>query len=199
MLEGGEAVGKSTQARALADRLSAHGVRSEIVREPGGDPFAEAGRDLLLGDIPRSPEAEAIGFNSVRAQLLVAVVIPLLESGTWVIGDRGSLSTVVYQGHAGGANLEWVRRVCDNTVALCPPDLELVLDLPDEQAASRRKARGDSDRFEQMDESFHSRVYSAYRHEAAEAGLALVDASAAPEHVTDQIWSLLWSDTAPLA
>ena len=48
-LEGGEGTGKSTQARLLADRLAAAGIDCVVTREPGGSPFAEEIRALLLG------------------------------------------------------------------------------------------------------------------------------------------------------
>lgn len=191
VLEGGEGVGKTTQAEAVQRRLAAEGIDARVVREPGGDPFAEAGRELLLGELPRTAEAEVLGFNAVRAQLLLAVVRPLIERGAWVIGDRGRLSTIVYQGHARGVDLAWVRAICDATVALCPADLEVVLDLPTEQAASRRAGRGTSDRFERMDDAFHERVAQAYRDEAATAGLPVLDAGPEPAEVSEQLWSIL--------
>ncbi|HJU30908.1 MAG TPA: thymidylate kinase, partial [Hyphomicrobiaceae bacterium] len=46
--EGGEGSGKSTQARLLVERLAAHGVDAVLTREPGGSPFAERVRALLL-------------------------------------------------------------------------------------------------------------------------------------------------------
>ncbi|HAN88166.1 MAG TPA: thymidylate kinase, partial [Erythrobacter sp.] len=46
--EGGEGMGKSTQARLLADHLRKRGLGVELTREPGGTPGAEAIRTLLL-------------------------------------------------------------------------------------------------------------------------------------------------------
>jgi dTMP kinase len=188
IVEGGEGVGKTTQVLALAARLSAAGIDCRIVREPGGDPFAEAGRALLLGDLDRTPETEVLAFNAMRAQLLGAVVAPLLANGTWVLSDRGRLSTIAYQGHARGAELVWTRQVCDLTVSLRPPDLEVVLDLDPVVAAERRTERGEDDRFERMDLAFHQRVAEAYRTEAELSGLTIVDADGTPEDVTDRLW-----------
>ena len=63
-LEGGEGVGKSTQARALAAALRARGREVVETREPGGSAGAEAIRALLLGgDKDRwGPRAEALLF-----------------------------------------------------------------------------------------------------------------------------------------
>ncbi len=63
--EGGEGTGKSTQARLLADRLVAAGIDCVVTREPGGSPFAEEVRTLLLGgSLPaRTAIAEALLFS----------------------------------------------------------------------------------------------------------------------------------------
>ncbi|MBN9264746.1 MAG: thymidylate kinase, partial [Hyphomicrobium sp.] len=51
--EGGEGAGKTTQTRQLADRLAAAGIACIVTREPGGSPFAEEIRALLLsGHLP---------------------------------------------------------------------------------------------------------------------------------------------------
>ena len=46
--EGGEGAGKSTQARALAEALTAAGREVVLTREPGGTPAAEAIREVVL-------------------------------------------------------------------------------------------------------------------------------------------------------
>jgi dTMP kinase len=162
-----------------------------VVREPGGDPFAEAGRELLLGELERTAPAEVLAFNALRAQLLIAVIEPLLATGTWVLSDRGRLSTIAYQGHGAGADLAWTREICAMTVALCPPDVEVVLDLDPVVAAERRTMRGDDDRFERMDLAFHQRVAEAYRAEAALAGIEVVDAEGTPAEITDRLWRVV--------
>jgi dTMP kinase len=191
VVEGGEGVGKTTQVTLLVERLRSEGIACEQVREPGGDPFAEAGRQLLLSDLERTPAAEVFAFNALRAQLLESVVAPLLASGTWVLADRGRLSTIAYQGHGSGADLAWTRAVCDLGVSVCPPDLEVVLDLDPVVAAERRTVRGDDDRFERMDLAFHQRVADAYRSEAALAGITVVDADGTPEQVAARLWEIV--------
>jgi dTMP kinase len=191
VLEGGEGVGKTTQVERLAKRLDALGVPAEIVREPGGDPFAEAGRALLLGPVARAAEAEVLAFNAFRAQLLVAVVGPALDAGTWVLSDRSRLSTVTYQGHGHGLDLAWTRAVCALTSQLCAPHLEIVLTVDEATAAARRTARGTTDRFERLDAAFHRRVAAGYRAEAALQGLPVVDGTGSEESVADAVWTLV--------
>ena len=187
ILEGGEGVGKTTQAELLVAWLRSDGIAAEVVREPGGDPFAEAGRELLLGDLPREPETEVLVFNALRVQLLVGTVVPLLDAGTWVVSDRSSLSTVVYQGHGHGVDLDWTRQICAIATSRCEPDLELVLEVDEATARSRRSDRGVSDRFERLDGDFHRRVVEGYRTEASAQGLAVIDGSGALEEVLHRI------------
>src|SRR3989338_4140818 len=89
-LEGGEGVGKSTQASRLIKRLASVGVRAEEVREPGGDEYAEVLRTVLLSDVPRNPESDVLVFNAARAQT-IGRIRQLLDKGTWAIVDRSSL------------------------------------------------------------------------------------------------------------
>ena len=47
-VEGIEGVGKSTQVARLAGTLAGCGIAHLVTREPGGTPFAERIRDLVL-------------------------------------------------------------------------------------------------------------------------------------------------------
>ena len=109
-LEGGEGAGKSTQARRLAERLSALGVTVVSTREPGGTPGAEALRGMLVaGGTDRwSPVAEALLMNAARSDHLDRVIRPALARGDWVVCDRFADSTRAYQGAGGGVDPEFV-------------------------------------------------------------------------------------------
>ena len=102
--EGGEGSGKSTQARLLSEQLWRVGIHTFITREPGGSPFAEALRHVILDPNmpPHSSLSEALLFYAARADHLDNTVRPALNSGLWVICDRFIDSTRVYQGEAGG-------------------------------------------------------------------------------------------------
>ena len=88
--EGGEGMGKSTQARLLADALEARGIRVVLTREPGGTPGAEAIRELLLhppGD-GWEKEAEALLFAAARSDHVARRILPATQAGDWVVCDR---------------------------------------------------------------------------------------------------------------
>ena len=64
--EGGEGSGKSTQAKRLLDALRARGVDALLTREPGGSPFAEQMRELILEPGHRAAYAAVGGAAVLR-------------------------------------------------------------------------------------------------------------------------------------
>ena len=189
-LEGGEGVGKSTQASRLIKRLASVGVRAEEVREPGGDEYAEVLRTVLLSDVPRNPESDVLVFNAARAQT-IGRIRQLLDKGTWAIVDRSSLSTLAYQGYGEGVDLAFVRLICDAVTRLCKPDLQILLVASARELKQRREKRGILDRFEQMSDAFHRRVNAGYIKEAARLKIPVVDASGSEQQVAERIWEIV--------
>ena len=102
--EGGEGSGKSTQARLLADRLKGRGVaRSSRASPAARRSPSGCGRCCSIPPAPsHSPLSEALLFYAARADHLDKTIRPTLAAGSWVICDRFSDSTRVYQGVAGG-------------------------------------------------------------------------------------------------
>src|SRR5258705_9620017 len=111
--EGGEGVGKSNHAGLLADRLKALGIGVVLTREPGGSPGAEAIRHVLLSGAAKAlgAEAEAMLFAAAREDHVINTIVPALTRGQWVISDRFSDSTRVYQGILGHVDGRLIRRL----------------------------------------------------------------------------------------
>ena len=88
--EGIDGSGKSTQARLLADHLTAQGHDVVLTREPGGSPGAEEIRALVLqGDPDRwSAQTEILLFTAARRDHLERTIRPALDAGKVVICDR---------------------------------------------------------------------------------------------------------------
>lgn len=188
VLEGGEGVGKTTQADLLLAKLKERGRKAEFIREPGGDPLAEKLRELLLDpDMSHEPETELLLFNAARIQTLV-IVESKLNQGIDVVSDRNMLSTVAYQGYGRGLDLAMVREVCEFATRRVQPDIVLLLDAPAEVVNARRDNRGTSDRFEQLGEDFHTKVRQGYKTEAQLLNIPIIDASPGIEQVSDLIW-----------
>lgn len=192
-LEGGEGVGKSTQARLLGEWLRTQGIEAVVTREPGGTPGAEAVRALLLGGKADrwTPATEALLVAAARADHVARLIRPSLDAGKWVVCDRFLDSTLAYQGGAGGLDRQSLIDLHDFATGRLRPDLTLVLTLPAREAASRadRRDGGKPDRFGARDAAFHNKVDAAFRERlAAEPGRCReVDASGSPAEVATRI------------
>jgi dTMP kinase len=168
--EGGEGSGKSTQARLLADGLRARRIEPVLTREPGGSPFAEQVRSLILdpATAPHSALSEALLFYAARADHIEKVIRPALVHGRWVISDRFSDSTRVYQVEAGGLPLDVFKAFELIVVKLTYPDLTFILDIPAEvglsRATTRRLAQALSgeDAYEKRELDYHMRLRQGF-------------------------------------
>lgn len=188
VLEGAEGVGKTTQARRLAETLRAAGVPCTSVREPGGTALGESVRVLLL-DGPHAPNAaaEALLFLAARAQLISHVVRPALERGEIVILDRFFLSTYAYQIAGRGLDETSIRAANRLAVGDVVPDVMMVLALPDALGGMARVAeRGEYDRMERENDAFHARVAAAFDLYATEAWQDAHDECGAIERVSGE-------------
>jgi dTMP kinase len=187
VLEGGEGVGKSTQAQLLADRLQATGLVVDQTREPGGTPAGVELREKLLHGTDVDPETELEWLLEDRRIHVAERIRPGLEQGTVVVCDRFTPSTLTYQGIARGLGFDDVERRCAIAAGGLEPDVVIVLDLPDDVAEAR--IAGSRDRFERAGADFHARVRAAYRELAPARGWVIVDASGSPEEVADRVWA----------
>ena len=165
VVEGPEAAGKSTLARALVARMRTAGVDPLLVHEPGGTPVAEALRqELLNASREFTPAMELLYMVTARADLVSRVIRPALAAGRTVISDRYDLSTAAYQGAGRGVPMEQLRWVNAAATSGLVPDLTLVLDLDPVQARARQSLAGKGlDRIERESDDFHARVAAAYR------------------------------------
>jgi dTMP kinase len=195
-LEGGEGVGKSTQALRLVERLRQGGIEAIATREPGGSPGAEMLRDLLLSGKIKDlgAKAEAILFAAARIDHIDHKIAPALAAGTWVVSDRFADSTRAYQGALGGLDRGFLLALEHVTLGEIRPDLTLILDLPAEiglaRAAERRGAGVASDRFEGEAIAFHQALRKAYLEIAAAEPqrCVVVDAAQSEDEVAQAIW-----------
>src|SRR2546429_4046614 len=144
VLEGGDASGKSTQARLLADRLRS-GDRDVVESfAPGATQTGAAIRALLLdGDEPLEPTTEALLLAADRAQEIAEVIRPALARGADVVSDRYVPSSLAYQGVGRGLGVEKVEKLNRWATGGLEPDLVVVLDVDEAVATSRRATPGD--------------------------------------------------------
>lgn len=183
--EGPEGSGKSTALRSVAAGLRGRGVKVVETREPGAGEFGREVRRLLLDGDDLTPLAEVFLFLADRAQHVAMVVRPALAEGAVVLCDRHADSTVVYQGHARGGDLERLRDWNRAATGGLVPDLTLLLDLPVEVGLARLT---DPDRLDREPVEFHQKVRAGFLVEVAlEPGRwRTIDATQSPGAVAEQ-------------
>src|SRR6476661_1506609 len=106
--EGTEGSGKSTQIALLEQRLLGTGRDVVKLREPGGTPIGEEIRHTLKHseiNTGMKPETELLLMNAARAQLVREIIRPALNAGKVVLCDRFYDSTIAYQGHGRGLDI----------------------------------------------------------------------------------------------
>lgn len=198
--EGGEGAGKTTQIVRLAERLEACGVATVRTREPGGAPGADSIRSLLVSGATDKwdPVSEVLLLYAARREHLNHTIRPALDRGAWVLCDRFADSTMAYQGYGHGVARDFIRTVHETVVGDAGPDLTMILDIPVDVGIARATARNTDtrsgeDRFERMDTGFHERLRAGFLAIAAESPqrVAVIDADASPEAVTEAVWRTL--------
>jgi dTMP kinase len=163
--EGLDGCGKTTQARLLAEALTAEGVEVVLTREPGGTPLGEQVRELVLHGDHVAPWAEVALYAASRAQHVVQVIRPALERGATVVCDRYLDTSVAYQGAGRGLGVDFVLDLNLRVVEGLLPDVTVLVEIDPETALARV---GDKrDRIERADAAFWPLVVEAYRDLAA--------------------------------
>jgi dTMP kinase len=196
--EGGEGSGKSTQIKLLAEHLGAAKLRTIVTREPGGSPGAEIIRHVVLSGMGKllGPDAETLLFAAARDDHVRTVIQPALNQGLWVLCDRFSDSTRVYQGSLGQVSPAVLNAMERVTIGNLKPDLTVILDVPVEvgmRRAAARRGSGAPDRFEAEDLRFHQDLREAFRQIAADEPqrCILIDANADANTVAASVWAAL--------
>ena len=211
--EGGDGVGKSTQAALLKQRIEDGGAEVVLLREPGGTPLAEELRRWLKSTGVANPWAELFLFEAARAELVHQVVRPALERGAVVIVDRFADSSTAYQGYGRGLPVHEIQAVNRMATGGLTPDLSVLLDMPPAAALSRLADAaggfGDSGRvdpaaerrFEEEPIAFHERIADGFRQLAAQdpERWLVVDASLPQEEIAGAIWARVGPDLSGLS
>ncbi len=164
-LDGLDGTGKSTQCRLLAEWLTARGLSVVTCADPGGTPLGSELRAILLQHgYDLALPGEAFLFMASRAQLVREVIRPALQAGRAVVCDRFVLANVVYQGHAGGLDIDLLWAMGRLATGGLEPDLTIVLDLSVAAAAARRGRA--PDRMEMRGPEYQVRVRQGFLDEA---------------------------------
>lgn len=194
-IEGTEGAGKSTQAEFLRAALEAHGVSLIRTREPGGTPFAESVRKLVLsGGFANSHFTELCLMSAARQDHVLSLIEPSLAAGTWVMSDRYADSTMAYQGYARGGDREQIRKFSELATNGLKPDLTLIFDIDPRIGFERVHKRGEAlDHFEAEKIDFFDKVRAGYQDIAKDEPqrVVLIDASQSIEDVRAAVWKVV--------
>jgi len=194
--EGVEGCGKSTQIGLLASHLERSNRTYVVTREPGGTPFGEALRDLLLSPASTSIDGftELYLLEASRRVHLNEVINPALRRGLVVICDRFADSSVAYQGGGRELGLDLVEALNLQATSGVMPDITILLDLDPEIGLTRVGHRPrPEDRMEQEALQFHQRVRAAYLELAKRRGesYAVFDAQKSAPEIAAEIAAVL--------
>ncbi len=166
VIDGADGCGKTTIIEYLR---SVYTENFLFTREPGGSPFAEKIREIILS--PDAKDASGLTqfglFWAARADHIEHKIRPALEAGKHVISDRLDSSSYAFQIY-GQERLSLeplfmqMREVCLGSAA---PDLYIILDVNPHIAVARTNERGKKGKnhFDERDVDFHRRVRNAYR------------------------------------
>jgi dTMP kinase len=176
--DGLDGVGKTTQMDLFIEWLDELGHDVVRCHDPGSTPLGEAVRAILLGHkLPIARRSEMLLFMAARAQLVEEVIRPALERGKTVVSDRYLLANVVYQGHAGGLDVDTIWRIGGVATTGIMPELVFVLDMPPQTAAGRIDRP--LDRMETQGAEFQNRLRQGFLAEAAKTPECIVVIDAA--------------------
>ena len=191
-LEGGEGVGKTTQAQLVASALREKGYSVITTREPGGTPLGEKIREILLkGDVDKmEPMTEALLFTAVRYNHYNRVIKPAIERGDIVICDRYCDTTFAYQGFAHGLGIDTMEKLYDLAIGEFKPNLTIVFDLPQGQSHGRLT---EINRFENMGDNWLLKGAEGFREVARRNPdrCVLMDSTGSIEEVTSRIMDII--------
>ena len=199
--EGNEGSGKSTQIEILHERLQSIGKTVTQLREPGGTGLGEMLRNILKTPkegIEIDPVSELLLMNASRAQLVRQVIQPGLERGEIMLVDRFFDSTIVYQGHGRGLDLDLVKKTIEVAIGDTIPTVTFLLKVPVKVSEERRAFRNKSipdvrDRFEEAERAFFERIDQGYEFlaESAPERIKVIDATKDIQTVHEDIWKTL--------
>jgi dTMP kinase len=133
-IEGIDGVGKTTQAKMLAQYLMTKGHDVIQLREPTDGFWGKKIKNLSKHGRIASPEEECQWFLNDRAEDVEKNIKPALVEGKVVIMDRYYYSTMAYQG-ALGLDVEKIRE--KNEEFAPKPALVIILDAPPKTGLER--------------------------------------------------------------
>lgn len=166
-MEGPEGAGKTTILKLLGEFLQQEGHSVVLTREPGGIPIAEQIREVILNkeNTAMDPRTEALLYAAARRQHLVEKIIPALEQGRIVLCDRFIDSSLAYQGHARGLDMEAIYEINQFAIGDIMPDMTFYFDIDPAEGLKRiqENQHREVNRLDLETLQFHTKVREGYQ------------------------------------
>ena len=179
--EGLDQSGKQTQGELLRDRFIARSRDVQLLSFPDYD--TAIGREIrkaLRGGRHYGPDLMQLLYVANRYECKQQIVAAR-DAGTIVVCDRYLASSVAY-GEAQGLDPEWLVSI---QRYLPQPDLTILLDIPPEVSARRK--RSNRDKYER-DMALLARVRQSYLRQEA-TGWVRLDADRDRDAVSIDVWA----------
>tara|TARA_X000000368_G_C23034794_1_gene714128 strand:+ start:774 stop:1400 length:627 start_codon:yes stop_codon:yes gene_type:complete len=190
--EGGEGSGKTTQIKILKRKLLKYG-NVVTTREPGGSPNAEKIRSLLVkGEKDRWSEiSELLLISAARKDHLDKILLDALRNKKFVLCDRFTDSTIVYQGYGKGIDLKLINKLDALVTKKLKPKITFLLNIKPEIGLKRSRGRNNRElRYENMPIEYHKKINSSFLKLSKKdpKRFVVIDASKDKEEISDIIW-----------
>ena len=194
-MEGCEGAGKSLQCKMLSQYLQGLGYNTLLTREPGGTKISEQIRGILLDPVNKnmSPATEALLYSAARAQHIFEAIKPALEKGFFVISDRFTDSSIVYQGFARKLGYENIKNINAFATNGLEPDITFFIDISPESSLTRKQSDAALDRIELENIKFHMDVYEGYKKLAKQnpGRVMTINGSRSPDEIHKDILNII--------
>jgi dTMP kinase len=198
VLEGIDGAGTTTQVARLAETLRTQRVLVRTTREPSDGPVGTlvrqvlTGRVVVPGGLAPGWATMALLFAADRMDHVESEIAPFIDQGGVVVSDRYDASSLAYQSVSSGAEsreaVEWIRTL---NRYVRRPELTIVLDLPPDVAADRRKMRGEAAQL--YDQNEVQRALAAFYRDLAKHmpndRIVIVDAGGTVDDVHARVWA----------
>ena len=190
--DGIDGVGKTTQMQQFCQWLSEQGHQVVTCRDPGSTALGEKLRQIVLTSDESTPIfglSEMLLYMAARAQLVEEVIRPALSTGKTVVSDRYLLANIVYQGYAGGLDVQQVRDVGEIATQALSPDCTFLLDMSPTDARARMGEEEELDRVESRGDEYRESLRQGFLQEVERLGdnFHVVEADRAVDEIQQEI------------
>ena len=194
-LEGIDGSGKSTQAKLLAEKMTAAGHKVYTTFEPTDGMIGKVLRSILKGTIKADHRVIAGLFLADRLDHLLndeTGIVKKMQQGYTVITDRYYFSSYAY--HGTHMDMGWVidaNRMC---AEILKPDLTIFIDVSPEIAMQRiDTGRTSTELFENLEslQNVRNKYFEAFELLKAAERIFITDGNLPPAELAENIFAAL--------